>query len=133
MDIVSDMSVFFPKESGVINLTPDDFEDHHVSHLKSKSCTAVLFYAPWCPWCEMVKPTWSQLGRTVQFMDIAALDCDMYKQHRESIQEEHPGLISSFPTMIIYKHGKPVQKFGETQRDYGDLLQVCMEVCKKKK
>lgn len=120
---------FFATKSGVINLTPDDFDEHHLWQLKSKKCTAILFYATWCPYCVAVKDAWQQLGKTAKFMDITAFQSDAYPEHVQGIREEKPDLVKSYPTMIIYKKGQPVTKFGETKRSYGDLLNACMKAC----
>ncbi len=124
---------FFDSKSGVQSLTPEDFDPRHLWQLKSKDCTAILYYASWCPHCVNVKSAWAQLGKSVKFMTIAAFQCDRYPDHTDGVREEKPDLIKSYPTMVIYKNGKPVQHFGQTKREYSDLLNACMQACGPKK
>lgn len=124
------MTSFFSSSNDVVALSPDHFDPMDLSVLKDKSCTAILFFAPWCPHCVAVKPVWEQLGKKVKFMTIAAFDCEKYKNHIIGIRQDNPSLVTSYPTMIFYKNGKPVRKFGQTDRTFVGLLNECQLMCK---
>uniref|UniRef100_A0A6B2L4W5 Thioredoxin domain-containing protein n=1 Tax=Arcella intermedia TaxID=1963864 RepID=A0A6B2L4W5_9EUKA len=65
----------------------------------------VNFYAPWCPYSNMLQPTWSQLEqrlRSVPTITIAQFD---------GTANEVPGLhLHAFPTMTLYRAGNNEQR-----------------------
>ena len=122
------MSDFF-KNSRVKQLTPTDFDKSELTKIPSIKCGAVLFYASYCHWCVAVKPTWEKLADSVMFMDIAAFECDSYPEHTAGMNEDMNGFIPSYPTMVLYKNGKPVRKVGQTDRDYTTFLNEFNNFC----
>ncbi len=120
---------YFTNSKWVDELTPRDFDDVVIWKLKSKKCSAILFYAPWCPWCKKVKDVWEQLGKTATFMDTLAFDCEKYKEHLMKIKEDLPELVRSFPTIIFYKNQQPIETFLEQERTYDNLLKASMSAC----
>lgn len=122
------MESYFTNSNDVQELSSDDFDQISTWKLKSHTCTAVLFYAPWCPWCKKVKDEWSRFGRAAKFMDVAAFDCEKYLSHLSKIKEDMPSLVKGFPTIIFYVNGVPVESFAG-DRTYTNLLKAGMIVC----
>jgi thiol-disulfide isomerase/thioredoxin len=113
-------------------LTPKDFDDVATWKLKDKKCCAVLFYADWCPHCQVVKPTWNRLGKEAAFLDFYSFDCEKHASHLSRIKEDMPELVKGFPTIVFYSGGQPVEAY-KGDRSYGDILTACMKVCKNHK
>lgn len=116
--------------SSSIELKPKDFSSTKASHLKSKECTIVLYYSPWCGYCKAVKEDWKKLARTALFTNVKAMNCEKNSSHLQKIREELPELVKHFPTIVFYKDGVPMHHQPEEGRDYANLLKACMEFCK---
>lgn len=121
---------FFENSKAVKNLSPNDFESVATWKLKSKNCTAVLFFANWCPHCVSFRDTWEKLGKVALFMDIAAFDCAVHTSHLSKIKEDMPELIKGYPTIVFYKNGQPVEHYAD-ERTHEKLLKACMDMCQK--
>lgn len=119
---------YFENSKYVTELTPNDFKDIATWKLKNNGCTAVLFYAPWCPHCKAVKQEWENFGKMATFMDVCALNCEKYKSHLLKIKEDLPKLVVSFPTMIFYKNGSPDEQYID-ERIAKKMLKKGMEMC----
>ena len=120
---------YFAKNLFVKELKPSDFDPVATWALKDKNCSIVLFYAPWCGYCKAVKEEWIKLGKIATFMEVCSFNCEKYKGHLEKIQHDMPQLVRSYPTIIFYKHGNPVEQY-DGDRTYQNLLKACMRVCK---
>src|SRR5690348_1758523 len=120
---------YFTGSKNVTELSPRDFDGAATWKLKNKKCVAVLFYAPWCPWCKKVKDAWEELGKHAMFMDVCAMDCEKYKAHILKIKEDMPGLIKAYPTIAYYHNGSP-EEIHNGERDYKSLLVGGMKACK---
>jgi thiol-disulfide isomerase/thioredoxin len=94
----------------------------------SMSCSLILFYAPWCPHCKDVKDSWERLGKMAPFIDVFAFNAEKNKAHMNKIREDLPGLVQSFPTILLYKGNEPVEHY-EGERTVGGLLRFAMEGC----
>ncbi len=125
-----DSAPYFSKSRNVKELTPLDFSEVKVSHLKSKECSVVLFYVNWCGYCKKVKPDWERLGGAALFTNVLAFNCEKYSGHLSKIKEELPELVKGFPTIIFYRGGKPILHQPEELRDFDNLLKACMKFCK---
>ena len=123
-------SSFFENSNAVKELSPKDFESVATWKLTSKKCTAVLFFAPWCPHCVSFKDTWEKLGKVALFMDIRAMNCEKYNSHMAKIKEDMPELVKSFPTIVFYKNGQPIEHYAD-ERTHEKLLKACMDMCQK--
>jgi len=65
----------------------------------------VNFYAPWCPYCTMLQPTWKSLGERLK--DVPSLTIAQF----DGTANEVPGLrLEAFPTMILYRAGNNEQR-----------------------
>lgn len=116
--------------SAVDELTPEDFDRVVTWKLKQTKCTAVLFYAPWCPHCSSIKNDWIKFAETAVFMNVAGFNCDKYSSHLAKIKEDMPNLVKGFPTIIYYVTGKPSESF-EGERTFSNMLKKGMAVCQR--
>ena len=121
---------YFTHSPYIKELTPADFDPVSTWKLKTKTCSAVLFYAPWCPHCKAVKEDWSKFGKLASFMNVCAFDCEKYRGHLMKIKEDMPNLVRGFPTIIYYINGNPDENF-EGERNYNNLLKKGMSVCQR--
>lgn len=132
MDISKrDSESYFDKSKYVKELSPKDFNEKESWKLKSNKCTAVLFYAPWCPHCKNVSGAWEDLGKKATFFDICALNCEKYGDYFEKMKEDLPDLKGGYPTMIVYKNCEPSEMIGESSesRTLASFLKDCMRIC----
>ena len=122
------MTDFYATSKYVKELQPSDFDEIDTWRLKDKSCTAVLFYCHWCGYCQKVKDVWEQLGRKAAFMKVAAFHCAAHPEHTEKIKYDMPQLVTSYPTITMYKDGEPLEAY-EGDRTLASLMEMCMRVC----
>lgn len=125
---------FFSSSKFVTELTPKDFDPVSTWKLKKDdACAIVLFYVPWCPYCQAVKEAWQDLGEKAAFFDVYSMNCEKYSEFCSKIREDNPDLIVSYPTMIIYTNGSPTEKVGidESKRTVKNFIKACMRVCDK--
>ncbi len=110
--------------------------DKGVWKLDNKKCTAVLFYAPWCSFCKGVKGEWDRFGGMMakSGMDVVAVNCDENNELLETIRDDMPQMIVSFPTMLIFKVGKPERRIGrdDKTRKAEVFKKECVGLCLKK-
>lgn len=67
-----------------------------------------LFTARWCRSCQIVKPSFIELGNKNPDVNFGIVDIDDFK----SISEEYT--ITRLPTFIVFKEGKVVTRFSES-------------------
>jgi len=48
------------------------------------------------------------------------------------MQDDVPGMVKSFPTLIVYSKGEPVHVY-EGEREIYPLFETCMNACKLKR
>lgn len=71
--------------------------------LDSKTPVFVDFFATWCGPCRMVAPLVAQLATKYEGrVKVCKLDVDQAPEIAEALN------VSSIPTMILFKDGKPV-------------------------
>lgn len=127
-----DSKDYFGTSSAVIELKPSDFDSTKNYKLRSKDCGIVLFYAPWCGYCEKTKEMWIKLASKVAFADVAAFNCEKHKGHVMKMNADHPSkaFVKSYPTIVTYRDGNPTSTFaGEIT--YENLLEAAMQ-CRSK-
>lgn len=94
-----------PKPQGVQSLDPANFDSEVVN---SKGIYMVDFYATWCGPCKQLAP---QLERAASAfasdpnVRVGKIDADRHAQMRAKYG------VNGYPTVIIFKDGKPVTKF----------------------
>jgi len=126
-----DKKDYFKNSKFVTELKPSDFKSDKVWELKNRQCCVILFYSPWCGYCKKTKGAWEKLGKLLGFYDVLAFNCEKYKGHCLKIQHDMPELIAGYPSIIIYKNGKPVEKIGQNddERTVTKLTSAVMRVC----
>ena len=84
-----------------VNLTNQNFEEEV---LKEERLVLVDFFATWCGPCKMIAPVISQ---------IAAEHKEKVKVGKVNVDEQNDLAmkyqISSIPTLILFKDGKPIK------------------------
>lgn len=118
---------YFQQSKYVNELSPQDFDKMKTHKLKSKKCTMVLFYAPWCGHCKAAAPIWEQLGKMSTFIEIDAFNCELYKNHVMKMNIDSPGFIEYYPTIVFYENGIPIKYDGK--RELGQLTKFAMNKC----
>lgn len=139
---MQDQDYFGPQSRYVREIEPKDFNPSNVWMLKTdskksdKKCGVstgsgmVMFYAPWCGFCHKLAPAWEEAAKLSGFCDFYAFNCEKHKGHLLKIKEEKPDLVRSYPTIIYYKNGAPIDSY-EGERDTQSLLKYCMSMCEK--
>ncbi|KAG1045256.1 hypothetical protein G6F43_011304 [Rhizopus delemar] len=68
----------------------------------------IKFYAPWCPHCQALAPTWEALASQLQNeVNIGEVNC---VDHGD-ICNEHG--IEGYPTLLLFGNGKPINYNGD--------------------
>lgn len=121
-------------KAGVKELKDSDFYfEGGVCKLKSDVCTAILFYAPWCPHCVAVKEEWLKFGKrmkTNKGINVAAFNCDKYQDFLREMRENMVSVMS-FPTMLVFKKRVPDRQIGynSEQRKVDVFERECIGLC----
>jgi thiol-disulfide isomerase/thioredoxin len=123
-----DQDYFGPNNRYVKELTPKDFDSIAPWKLKDKGNGIMMLYAPWCHFCKALKPDWEKAAQISGFCNFYAFNCEKHKSHLSKIREDMPELVTSYPTIIIYKNGEPVETFNE-DRTVDALVKACMRSC----
>nr|XP_017030633.1 protein disulfide isomerase-like 1-2 [Drosophila kikkawai] len=85
-------------EEDVLQLGDEDFD----STLKQYETTLVMFYAPWCGFCQRLEPEYARAAELVKFdeppIKLAKIDCS------EAGKEIcHKYAIQAYPTLKIFR------------------------------
>jgi thiol-disulfide isomerase/thioredoxin len=121
---------YFTESKFVKELVPADFDTKSPWVPKEKGCSAILFYADWCPHCKNLKDTWEQLGKTAVFFNILAFNCAApdNKIHLDKITKAMPDLVKGYPTIVLLSRSGKIQHY-TGDRSYDKLLKGCMDYC----
>lgn len=103
-----------PNPEGVsVSLTAESFQKLVT---KSQDAWFIKFYAPWCPHCQSMGPTWVQLAKTTRGkLHVGEVNCD-----KESRLCKDVG-ARSYPTILFFKGGERAEYNG--LRGLGDFVQ----------
>lgn len=88
---------FFGKNSHVVELTDRSFKRRTLVNVTKP--TLVMFYAPWCPYCTMLKPVFVKLAKLAAqdgSFSVAALDATRYDAVAQDLE------INGFPTLRLF-------------------------------
>lgn len=76
----------------------------------------IKFYAPWCPHCQAMGPTWEQLAKNLQGkLNIGEVNCDKETRLCKDVHAR------AFPTLLFFKGGERAEYQG--LRGLGDFVQ----------
>jgi thioredoxin len=71
----------------------------------SETPLLVDFYAPWCGPCQMMGPILEKVGAQLKDrLQVIKINTDKYPD----LAAKHK--ITSLPTLVVFKHGKPVDR-----------------------
>lgn len=121
---------YFANDKHVIELGPEDFDSVATWKLNMPGCVMVLWYAPWCGYCQKVKDEWKKFGAKAAFIKVCAFNCEKNKAHLAKIKNDMPSLVRGFPTIVAYKDGKPVEHHGESDRTVTAFLETARRACR---
>lgn len=68
----------------------------------SDKVVIVDFFATWCGPCKMLTPVFEELSNSMTDVDFVKIDID------QSLRIAQEYNVTSVPTMMIFKNGKPV-------------------------
>ncbi|OKL57053.1 hypothetical protein UA08_07618 [Talaromyces atroroseus] len=75
----------------------------------------IKFYAPWCPHCQALAPTWLAMAKEMKGkLNIGEVNCDVEKRLCKDAG------VNAYPTMLFFKSGEKVEYEG--LRGLGDLI-----------
>jgi protein disulfide-isomerase A6 len=100
--IVAASAAFYGKNSAVVNLTPENFDQEVIA---SEDVWLVEFYAPWCGHCKHLTPEWEAAAKTLKgSVKLGAVDADAFRElgGRYSVQ--------GFPTIKVFGFDKKSPK-----------------------
>ncbi|KAK6868070.1 Protein disulfide-isomerase MPD1 [Candida tropicalis] len=111
----------YANDDNIFELTPSNFDK--VVH-KSNYTTIVKFYAPWCGYCQQLKPTYKKLGKYIHenakyAVNVASVNCD--KEYNKPLCSQYQ--VRGFPTLMVfrppkYQSGKPTRKQNHASEVY---------------
>lgn len=103
-----------PNPNGVtISLTAESFQRMVTM---SQDPWFIKFYAPWCPHCQAMGPTWDQLAKNMQGkLNIGEVNCDKESRLCKDVNAK------SYPTILFFKGGERAEYRG--LRGLGDFVE----------
>eukprot|EP00850_Spirogloea_muscicola_P010995 SM000066S20470 [mRNA] locus=s66:561351:566363:+ [translate_table: standard] len=93
---------------GALVLTDDNF-DHYIAEYP---VVFVNFFAPWCPWCQRLEPSWEKASKIMAAkynpeadgrIRLAKVDCTI---HQNLCRSHH---IQGFPSLRIFRMGQNIR------------------------
>lgn len=113
--------------SSVNILKSSDFENNSL-YLKNKNCSFILFYTNWCQYCQNIKPEYIKFANIAQFLNICAINCEDNESLIKKMEKYSNIKIEGYPTIYIYKNGKPLKKYKQ-KKEIKDFLKCGMNIC----
>ncbi|KAF4126768.1 protein disulfide-isomerase [Geosmithia morbida] len=103
-----------PNTNGVsISLTAESFQRMVTM---SQDPWFIKFYAPWCPHCQAMGPTWDQLAKTMRGkLNVGEVNCDKEGRLCKDVSAR------AYPTILFFKGGERSEYNG--LRGLGDFVQ----------
>ncbi|KAL6940572.1 hypothetical protein ACO0QE_004479 [Hanseniaspora vineae] len=95
---------FYAKTPNVMELNIANFD--RVIH-QTNYTTIVEFYAPWCGYCQQLKPAYEKLGKALKDVapvQVAAVNCDLQTNKRLCAENK----IESYPSLMVFRPPKVV-------------------------
>jgi thiol-disulfide isomerase/thioredoxin len=82
--------------SRIQNLKPDDLK----KFIKKKAM--VLYYAPWCDFCQDFKPTYKKLSEELSNVQFGKINSDRYLDDVNDIRKKD---LEGYPLVVLYANG----------------------------
>lgn len=126
-------SDYFRNEKSMVTEIDQSYFANDPGSLKNKNLACILFYASWCPHCKAVKDTWKDFAEKASGMcRVYAFNCANPNNlsHFEKIKRSKQGLVPSFPTIVFYKNGEPVETLPESERNLKGMMSTTMRLVK---
>lgn len=103
-----------PNEEGTsVSLTAENFQRLVTM---TQDPWFIKFYAPWCPHCQDMAPTWEQLAKTMKGkLNIGEVNCDKETRLCKDVGAR------AYPTILFFKGGERSEYEG--LRGLGDFIQ----------
>jgi thiol-disulfide isomerase/thioredoxin len=116
------------QHSLIKELTPNDFDPERPYRLKNiKGKCLVIFYAPWCGYCQKSKEVMEKVARQLPYFNIYAFNCERYKDHVQKIKDVGSNIVKSYPSLIFYNKGNPIESF-QKERNFENLTRAIMGI-----
>lgn len=93
--------------------------------------TLLLYYVPWCIRCQEMHAVFCAAAAFASFADFCAFNCEKRCRHFQTIRDDLPSLVRTFPTLVGYQNGRPVEEF-RGPRSTARLVQFCMRLALQK-
>ncbi|ODV78696.1 thioredoxin-like protein [Suhomyces tanzawaensis NRRL Y-17324] len=97
----------YASDPNIYELTPSNFDK--VVH-STNYTTIVKFYAPWCGYCQQLKPVYTRLARLMHrdgqyAINVASVNCD--KDSNKALCAKYQ--VQGFPTLLVFRPPKHVE------------------------
>jgi len=124
-------SEFNPEIKYYTELDLSDFSNENPLNLKNPKCGFVLFYAPWCGFCQRFKPVYNEFAFKNGICLTAIVNVNNPEDDsRDGLNENLVKLqkLSSYPTLRMYRRGKCIGEYND-ERTVKALMNKTMEIC----
>ena len=91
---------------GGVDVTPRLDRSNFVRYVSDHDIVFVLFYAPWCIWCQKLSPVWEKTARMLEdepFGDVSARMAKVDCTHRTERHLCYDHRVAAFPTMLLFQ------------------------------
>jgi len=89
-------------------------EGNYSNFLKSHESALIMFYAPWCGHCKVIKPEYAlaamNLARSNIPAALASCNCDESPKMVERYQ------LSGYPTVMYFRNGRPQGEYNQGRK-----------------
>ncbi|GCE98113.1 hypothetical protein ZYGM_001287 [Zygosaccharomyces mellis] len=88
---------FYDEDPHIMELTPKNFDK--VIH-RTNYTSVVKFYAPWCGYCQQLKPVVKKVAKNLNgIVQVASVNCDLPKNKQLCAQNK----VQGFPTLMMFR------------------------------
>jgi thiol-disulfide isomerase/thioredoxin len=77
------------------------------SNKSKKGIWIILYYANWCPHCQMMKPEWEKFAEKYKSNNNVNV-AEVESEFLNNLEDEHKQRIQGYPTVTCAKNGKVV-------------------------
>ncbi|CAF0838472.1 unnamed protein product [Adineta ricciae] len=94
-------------KSAIVELTAENF-----NAITSKGFAFIVFFAPWCKHCKVLKPVFQELAKQMintQGLLLATVDCTS----EQNLCAKHA--IKGYPTLIWFENGHEKDRYSESR------------------